>query len=512
MTAAAGRDDAAPLTGGWLWIAAIVLALGNFVAVLDMTIANVSVATIAGGLGVSTSQGTWVITSYSVAEAIIVPLTGWLAARFGPVKVFVAAMALFGLCSAACALSGSFDLLVAARVAQGLAGGPLMPMSQTLLLRIFPREKAAAATGLWAVTTLVAPVLGPILGGVLCDDLSWPWIFMINVPLAGLCSVFAWWLLKRYRDAPQWAPIDKVGMALLVVWVAALQIMLDQGKDLEWFASGQIRLLAIVAAIGFSAFMIWEMTDRHPAVDLRVFRHRGFALGTLTLVLTFGGFFAVNVTTPLWLQNYMGYTATWSGRTLAWSGATAVLVAPMAAMLSTKVDPRALVFGGVSWIAAVTLFRSVATTDMGYWDIALPIVALGFGLPFFFVPLTGLILGSVEESEVASAAGLMNFLRTLAGAVATSLVNTAWEDGIKSARADLVAISDRGGETLAMLIDSTGSPEAARAALERVVEPQAAMLATNDLMMATAAIVAVAALSVWLAPRPAHAVDVSQAH
>ena len=507
------RAESAPLTGGWMWIAAIVLAAGNFVAVLDMTIANVSVSTIAGGLGATTSQGTWVITSYSVAEAITVPLTGWLAARFGAVRVFVGTMALFGLCSLLCGLSSSLDMLIVARVLQGLSGGPLMPMSQTLLLRIFPKEKAAAATGLWAVTTLVAPVVGPILGGVLCDDMSWPWIFIINVPLAMACALFAWKLLSRYESPmATGAPIDRIGLALLVVWVGSLQVMLDQGKDLEWFESSTIRALAIVAAIGFCAFVIWERGERWPAVDLRVFRHRGFSFGVLTLVLTFGAFFALNVTTPLWLQSTMGYTATWSGRVLAWSGVMAILCAPVAATLSTRVDPRALVFGGVAWIGVVTLFRSVADTDMGYWQIALPIMAMGIGLPLFFVPLTGFVLGSVDEAETASAAGLMNFLRTLSGAFSTSIVNTAWEDGAKAARADLVATSDGGGQTLAALADATGSSETARAMLERMIDGQSVMLATNRLFLTLAVILMIAALSVWLAPRPTHAVDPTLAH
>src|SRR5215475_4749584 len=181
-----------PLKGGALWLAAIVLATANFIAVLDMTIANVSVPNIAGGLGISSSQGTWVITSYSVAEAIIVPLTGWLAARFGAVRVFTTAMALFGVFSAFCGISGSLGMLVFGRVMQGLSGGSLIPLSQTLLMRIFPKEKAPAAMALWAMTTLVAPVLGPILGGWLCDNWSWPLIFFINVPIAAVCSVVAW--------------------------------------------------------------------------------------------------------------------------------------------------------------------------------------------------------------------------------------------------------------------------------------------------------------------------------
>src|SRR5689334_14742634 len=201
-----------PLKGGMLWLAAIVLATANFIAVLDMTIANVSVPTISGSLGISSSQGTWVITSYSVAEAIVVPLTGWLAARFGAVRVFTTAMLLFGTFSAFCGLSTSLGMLVFGRVMQGLSGGSLMPLSQTLLLRGFPEERAPAAMALWAMTTLVAPVLGPILGGSICDNLAWPFIFFINVPIALSCAPIIMRTLRRFELSPVKAPIDLVGL------------------------------------------------------------------------------------------------------------------------------------------------------------------------------------------------------------------------------------------------------------------------------------------------------------
>src|SRR5215471_6464663 len=392
----------APLAGGTLWLAAVLLATANFIAVLDMTIANVSVPNIAGSLGISSSQGTWVITSYSVAEAIVVPLTGWLAGRFGAVRVFASAMALFGAFSALCGLANSLGVLVLGRVLQGLSGGCLMPLSQTLLLRIFPKEKAGAATALWAMTTLVAPVLGPILGGWLCDSYGWPVIFFINVPLAFVFAPIARRLLRAYREAPLRAPIDKVGLALLVVFVTALQLMLDLGKEHDWFESSEICTLAVIATFGFAAFVIWELTEAHPVVDLRVFRHRGFTASVVTLAFGFGAMFGVNVLTPLWLQTYMGYTSTWAGLTTAWSGVLAVFAAPVAGMLIAKVDPRRLIFFGLLWLAAVTVWRAAATTDMTYWQIARPLIVMGVGLPFFFVPLTALSLGSVEPDEMAS--------------------------------------------------------------------------------------------------------------
>src|SRR5262245_56875246 len=249
-----------PLTGSSLILAAIVLASANFIAVLDMTIANVSVPNIAGSLGISSSQGTWVITSYSVAEAIIVPLTGWIAGRFGSVRVFTTAMLLFGAFSPLCGIAQVLEMLVFGRVMRRLTGGLLMPLSQTLLLRIFPKEKANAAMALWAMTTLTAPVLGPILGGWLSDNLGWASIFFINVPLALFCAPIAWKMLRRYESAGLKMKIDAIGLALLIVFVGALQLMVDLGKEHAWFESPLIVTLGCIAAVGFVVFVIWELT------------------------------------------------------------------------------------------------------------------------------------------------------------------------------------------------------------------------------------------------------------
>jgi MFS transporter, DHA2 family, multidrug resistance protein len=505
------RDDK-PLHGLMLWLAAILLASANFMAVLDMTIANVSVPNIAGGLGISSSQGTWIITSYSVAEAVIVPLTGWLAGRFGAVRVFTTAIAMFGLFSALCGLSGSLGTLVAARVMQGLSGGTLMPLSQTLLLRIFPKERAPAAMALWAMTTLVAPVLGPIMGGWLCDNYAWPLIFFINVPITLLCSPIAVRMLRRFEQAQLRAPIDKIGLVLLVIFVSALQIMLDLGKDDDWFASNEICVLATVAAIGFAVFLIWELTETNPIVDLRVFRHRGFVSAVVTLSLGYGSMFGANVLTPLWLQSYMGYTATWAGMTTAWSGVCAVLMAPVAGLLmARKHDARRIVFAGLAWIAFVMFLRTALTNDATYWQIAMPLILMGMGLPLFFVPLTALSLGSVEERETASAAGLQNFLRTLSGAVATSLVTTAWEDKTTYIHAELSGLADHNGD-LAQLMTAAGtSPDAAAALLNNLVQGQSVMIATNQMMFLVALAFVIAAAVIWLAPKPTRTVDLAQA-
>jgi len=504
---AASPPTDAGLSGASLWLAAIILSAANFIAVLNMTIANVAVPNIAGALGAATSQGTWVITAYAVGEAITVPLTGWLSARFGSVRVFIASMVLFGIFSALCGLANSIGVIVVARIFQGLCGGPLMPLSQTLLMRIFPKEKAAAAIGLWSMTTLVAPVVGPILGGYLCDEYSWSWVFVLNTPIALVCSFFGWQLLKRYRDTLSQAGIDMVGLVLLVIWVAALQLMLDEGKNLDWFSSSFIVTLAIVATVGFAAFIIWEWHDENPVVDLRVFRHRGFTVSVLTISLAFAAFFGVNVLTPLWLQNFMGYTATQAGLATAGTGVTAFFIAPFVAQAASKVDPRKLVFVGVIWMGVVTLWRTISSTDMAFWDIAIPLIILGFALPFFFIPTTGLALGSVEEREMDSAAGLMNFLRTLSGAFATSLVTTAWDNQITRNHAELVGLADADNAARSGMELSGMSPEVATQALDYLITSQSVMLATNQVMFWLGVAFIVAASVIWLAPKPSRVVE-----
>lgn len=501
-----------PLSGAQLVVAALLLSMANLIAILDMTIANVSVLTISGSLAVTPTQGTWVITSYAVAEAITVPLTGWFTARYGSVKVFVVAMAAFGLFSGVAAMSSSLSFLVFARVLQGMAGGPLMPLSQTLLLRIFPKEKAGAATGIWAMTTLVGPVLGPILGGWICDNYTWPWIFLINLPIAAACAYICWKILRRHETKIVRNPIDMVGFALLIVWVGALQIMLDEGKNLDWFSSNFIITLAIVAAIGFAAFMIWELTEEHPIVDLRVFRHRGFSAAVLTISLTFAGFFAANVLTPLWLQSFMGYTATHAGMVTAWVGITAFFIAPAVAAMSTKKDPRILVFGGVMWIGLIIGLRAIATTDMTYWDISWPLMLMGLGMPFFFIPSTAAALSSVDEEETNSAAGLMNFMRTLAGAMATSAVTSYWDNDITRNRAERVGLIDQDQVVYNQLLSQGMTPEQATQVLEKMLTDQSVMLATNELMLLIALLLVFSAFVIWLVPKPTRTIDPGLSH
>jgi DHA2 family multidrug resistance protein len=509
MSNASTAPNAQPaLQGVMLWVGAIVLALANFLAVLNMTIANVTVPNMAGALGAGSSQGTWVITAYAVAEAITVPLTGWLSARFGAVRVFSISVVMFGIFSLFCGISTSLGMLLAMRVFQGMAGGPLLALSQTLLLRIFPKERSMQAMGLWAMTTLLAPVVGPVLGGWLCDNYSWSWVFFINVPMALIFAAIAWGLLKRYEAPGVRNPVDMVGFLLLVIWVASLQIMLDEGKDLDWFSSEEIRILAVVAVIGFISFLIWELTEEHPIVDLRVFRHRGFTACMVVLALAFGAFFGINVLTPLWLQYNMGYNTTWAGLVVAWGGLLSVVFSPVAAKLANRVDARWLIFIGTFWLGADTLWRAAATSDMSYWTICIPLFFMGVGMPMYYVPLTGLAMGSVDEAETASAAGLMNFVRTISGAFATSLVTTAWQDRSYIAHDQLASIVDPTGQLAATISGATDTAgQMARELLNGLVTSQSLLLATNGLMIVIGIVFFVSSFAIALAPKAARTVD-----
>ncbi|ATE67043.1 DHA2 family efflux MFS transporter permease subunit [Rhizorhabdus dicambivorans] len=490
-----------------LGAAALALALGTFMQVLDTTIANVSLPTIAGNLGVSTDSATWVITAFAVANGVTVPLTGWLMRRFGVVRTFVASVFLFTAASLLCGLAWSLPSLIAFRILQGAVSGPMIPGSQALLISIFPPEKRATALGIWTMTTLTGPVAGPILGGYISDNYHWGWIFLINVPV-GLAAAWVSWRAMKSRETPTGRlPIDAVGLGLLAFWVGCLQVFLDLGKNADWFHSSFITTMALLAAIGFVAWLIWELTDARPAVDLKLFRNRNFALGTAALTLGYAVFFGNMLLLPLWLQQHLGYTATWAGLVAAPSGVVAVLATPIIARLSGRLDARWLATLAFVAFAASYAMRSGFTVQTDYWHFMLPMLVQGLGMSMFFMAMLAISLDGVTAEQTPSATGLTNFARITGSSFAASLVTTLWDrrEALHQSRlADASSSFDPVFQQAGAALGRLGvSAQQGYAMLTREMVGQAYLLSSVDIFRASAwAMMAMIAL-VWIARRPA---------
>ena len=509
----------APLKGNPLVFGTIALSLATFMNVLDTSIANVSLPAIAGDLGVSPEQGTWVITSFAVANAISLPLTGWLTQRFGQVRLFSASVVLFVLASLACGLAPSIEMLIFFRIVQGFVAGPMIPLSQTLLLASYPKEKAGTALALWSITTLVAPVAGPLLGGWITDNLSWPWIFYINVPV-GIAAAAVTWMIYAKRETPtRRIPIDGVGLGLLVVWVGALQVMLDKGKDLDWFASGTIVALAVAAALAFALFVAWELTEEHPVVDLRLFKRRNFTMGVISLTLAYGVFFGNLVLLPMWLQQYMGYTATLAGMALAPVGLLAIILSPVVGRNVSKVDVRILSTISFAIFAVVMYLRARFNAQVDFETVMIPTIVQGAAVAFFFIPLVTLTLSGIAPAQLPAASGLSNFARITGGAFGTSISTTLMDHRATLHHAQLAekltTYDPVTTQALAAMQAGGMTPEQSVGALNQMVNQQAAVLSVTDIFYASAIIFVLLIGVVWLA-KPigsgAASAEVSGAH
>ncbi|CDZ78911.1 Multidrug resistance protein B [Legionella massiliensis] len=417
-----------PLKGLRLVVATVAVALATFMIVLDSSIANVAIPTISGNLGVSIDEGTWVITMFAAANAISIPLTGWLTQTIGQIRLFVIAIVLFVLASWLCGLANSLPLLLAARVLQGLVAGPLIPLSQAILLSSYPKEKSSIALALWGMTATVGPIAGPALGGWITDSYSWSWIFYINVPVGIIAATVTWIIFRDRETTKKKLPIDIVGLALLVVWVGALQIMLDKGKDLDWFGSPTIIALGLTALVCFCYFIVWELTQENPVIDLRLFAGRNFAGGTIAISVGYGVFFGNLVLMPQWLQKDLAYPSVNSGLVLAPLGVFAVICSPIVGRLLPKVDARIITTIAFLLFGLVFYMRSLYTTNVDTWTLVLPTLIQGIPVAMFFIPLSMIILSGLPPEKVPAAAGLSNFVRIFCGAIGTSIANTAWNN------------------------------------------------------------------------------------
>ncbi|MBV8647932.1 DHA2 family efflux MFS transporter permease subunit [Paludibacterium sp.] len=416
-----------PLYGARLFWITLAMSLATFMQVLDTTIANVALPTISGNLGAATSQGTWVITSFGVANAISIPLTGWLAKRFGEVKLFLASTTLFVITSWLCGISVSLNMLIFFRVLQGAVAGPMIPLSQSLLLACYPNEKKGMALALWSMTVIIAPIFGPILGGVISDNWHWGWIFFINIPV-GAFAIWVSWRQLHDRETPiVRLPIDRMGLVFLALGVGSLQVMLDQGKDLDWFNSGEVVLLGVVAVVALTMLVIWELTEEHPVVDLSLFKSRNFQVGVTGISIGYLIYFGTIVLLPLMLQTQMGYTATWAGLAAAPIGILPVMLSPVIGKYAHRVDMRWLVTLSFAIYAACFFWRSTFAPTMDFRYVVLPQFIQGIGVACFFMPLTTISLAGLRPDQIASASSLSNFLRVLGGSIGASITTTLWD-------------------------------------------------------------------------------------
>ncbi len=493
----------APLTGGKLALGSFAVALATFMNVLDSSIANVAIPTIAGNLGVSVDEGTWVITLFAAANAVSIPLTGWLTQRIGQVRLFVATIVLFVLSSWLCGMAPNLPVLLAARILQGAVAGPMTPLSQAILLGSYPKEKSGTALALWAMTATVGPIAGPLLGGWITDRYSWSWIFYINIPVGLFAAAVTWFLYRDRESASRKLPIDKIGLASLVIWVAALQVMLDKGKDLDWFSSPFIVGLAVVALIGFVFFLIWELTDAHPIVELRLFAGRNFLSGTVAISVAYAVFFANLGILPQWMQQWLGYPAVNAGLATAPLGIFAVLLTPVLGRILPKSDMRVLATVAFVGFAGVFFMRSGYTTGVDSWSLVLPTLLQGIPTALFFVPLTAIILSGLPADKIPAAAGLSNFARVFCGAVGTSLATTAWSNRTILHHAQLAEQSSVNNPAYAAALDSIRaafgfSPAQALGYFERGLNAQASMLGLNDIFWISGVIFVVIVPLVWL--------------
>jgi len=496
-----------PLKGGALAMLTLVLSLATFMLVLDSTIANVAIPTIAGDLGASSSQGTWVITSFGVANAISIPITGWLAKRFGEVRLFLIATLLFVLASWLCGIANSLEMLIVFRVLQGAVAGPIIPLSQSLLLNNYPPEKRGMALAFWSMTIVVAPICGPILGGWISDNIHWGWIFFINVPIGLAVVLISWKILEGRESRISHQPVNTVGLILLALGVGALQLMLDQGRELDWFNSTEIVVLTIIAAVGLIALIIWELTDDNPVVDVSLFKSRNFTVGCVSTSLAFLVYSGTVVLIPLLLQQVYNYTATWAGLAAAPVGLLPILLAPIIGKFGNKIDMRILITISFMVYALTFYWRAVTfEPEMTFMDVALPQFVQGLAVACFFMPLTTITLSGLPPEKMASASSLFNFLRTLAGSIGTSLTTFIWYNREAVHHTQLTEVINPYNPISQQFFQTMGSfglsEEQTASYIARQITAQGFIIGANEIFLVSAITFISLVVLIWFAKPP----------
>ncbi|MBB3806095.1 DHA2 family multidrug resistance protein [Xanthomonas arboricola] len=506
-TAPGGPAAPAPAAGfrpASVALCTVGLAMASFMQVLDTTIANVSLPTIAGNLGASSQQATWVITSFAVSTAIALPLTGWLSRRFGETKLFVWSTLAFTIASLLCGLAQSMGMLVVSRALQGFVAGPMYPITQSLLVSIYPREKRGQALALLAMITVVAPIAGPILGGWITDNYSWEWIFLINVPLGIIASSIVGSQLRNRPEQLEKPRMDYIGLILLVVGVGALQLVLDLGNDEDWFSSDKIVVLACVAAVALVVFVIWELTDKDPIVDLKLFRHRNFRAGTLAMVVAYAAFFSVSLLIPQWLQRDMGYTAIWAGLATAPIGILPVLMTPFVGKYALRFDLRMLATIAFVFMSFTSFFRSNFNLQVDFGHVATIQLVMGVGVALFFMPVLQILLSDLDGREIAAGSGLATFLRTLGGSFAASLTTYLWARRTQVHHAHItehISVYTPGMQEQVAAMGQ-GDLQRGAASLNNMINHQASQMGFNDIFYLLGWTFLAIIFFLWLAKPP----------
>ena len=415
----------APATGKWLITLSVMIP--TLLEILDTSIANVALGHIQGSLSAGQDEVTWVLTSYLVANAVVIPMSGWLARLMGRKKYLMASVMVFTLASMLCGLAQSLESLVLFRIIQGIGGGGLQPMSQAILLETFPPRQRGLAMAIFAMGAVLGPILGPLLGGYITDNYSWIWIFYINVPIGIVALMMCWAFIfdPPYQERRvSGEKVDYMGLALLSVGLGCLQVVLDKGQGDDWFASDQIVILSVLAAICLTALVWWEFRQKNPIINLRIFRVRNFAAGNVIMFFGFFAFFGSIVLLPMYLQNLMGYTSYLAGLVLGPSGAIMLLLLPFVGKLTEKIDARLLLCFGltVSGLSLVYMSRFTLQIDIGTAIMGRNIQAIG--IAFFFVPLSYLTMAYIPREHMNNASALFNLLRNLGGSFGTAFVTT----------------------------------------------------------------------------------------
>jgi MFS transporter, DHA2 family, multidrug resistance protein len=485
-----------------LVLATIGLSLATFMQVLDTTIANVSLPTIAGNLGVSSDQSTWVITSFAVSNAIALPLTGFLTRRFGEVKLFVWATLLFSLASFLCGIAQSMGILIGFRTLQGAVAGPMYPITQALLISIYPPSKRGLALALLAMVTVVAPIAGPILGGWITDNYSWPWIFFINVPIGIFASTVVANQMRLREVVTQRPKIDYVGLITLVIGVGALQVVLDKGSDEDWFNSTFIIITSIISVIAIVVFLIWELTDKDPIVDLKLFRHRNFRMGTISLVLAYAAFFAIGLLIPQWLQINLGYTATWAGFATAPLGVLPVLLTFAVGKYATRFDLRLLTSGAFVVMGVTCFMRSDFYIGVDFYHVAIVQLIQGLGVALFFMPVTTILLSDLQPHEIAAGGGLATFLRTMGASFAASLTTFMWQRRGVLHHSQLAEQITPYNPNLQQALSQASDTQTAAAVLNQSITLQGLQISFNEIFHVLGWIFLSLIVVIWMARPP----------